>query len=177
MARLFVALRPPLAVVDALLDAEGDVDGARWQDEEQLHLTLVFLGEVDPRAEAELDAALSRVEALPFELRLRGVGHFERKGAPSALWAGVAPSEPLDRLQRRVVGACRSAGCAVQKRRFQPHVTLARLNRGSGPIARWLGERSMLAAPAWPVERFTLFESTLSPEGARYEALAHYPLC
>ena len=44
MPRLFVALRPPEPVLDALLDAMGGIDGARWQDDEQLHCTLAFLG-------------------------------------------------------------------------------------------------------------------------------------
>ena len=52
MPRLFVAIRPPRAVREVLLDAMGGIEGARWQDEDQLHLTLAFVGEVD-RAQSD----------------------------------------------------------------------------------------------------------------------------
>ena len=69
MIRLFVAIRPPEPVIDQLLDLAGGVDGARWQDEEQLHLTLRFIGEVErPVAEDVL------AEAQGWCLRLRLLG-------------------------------------------------------------------------------------------------------
>ena len=107
--RLFVAIRPPAPVRDALLDAMDERPGVRWQDEDQLHLTLAFLGEVDPRVEQDLVDSLAAIRLPPFEVTIRGVGHFEHKGVPSTLWAGLAPSEPLARLQARVVAACRRA--------------------------------------------------------------------
>ena len=68
MNRLFVALRPPAAVRDALLDATEGVERARWQDEDQLHLTLRFVGEVDAPIANDLAAALGQVDAAPFDL-------------------------------------------------------------------------------------------------------------
>jgi len=174
--RLFVALRPPAPVRDALLDAMDDDPGIRWQDDDQLHLTLAFLGDVDRRAEQDLADALAAVESPPFELAVRGVGHFERKGRPSALWAGIGPSEPLDRLQRRVVAACRRAGLEPDRKAFRPHVTLARLGRSSPPAGRWLAAHGTLAAGPWEVDEFALYESRLTPAGAQYEPLARFSL-
>ena len=131
--RLFVAIRPPAPVRDALLDAMDERPGVRWQDEDQLHLTLAFLGEVDPRVEQDLVDSLAAIRLPPFEVTIRGVGHFEHKGVPSTLWAGLAPSEPLARLQARVVAACRRAGTEPDRQSFRPHVTLARLGRSSPP--------------------------------------------
>ena len=176
MPRLFVALCPPAPVRKALLAATDDDPGIRWQDEEQLHLTLAFLGDVDPRLGDDLVGALAAVRSAPFALFVRGVGHFERKGMPSALWAGLAPSEPLDRLHGRVVAACRRAGTEPDRRGFRPHVTLARLGRSSPPAGAWLAAHGTLAAGPWEVRDFALYESRLSAAGAQYELLASFNL-
>jgi 2'-5' RNA ligase len=153
-----------------------DDPGIRWQDDEQLHLTLAFLGEVDRRAEDDLAVALAAVDSPPFELEIRGVGHFERKGRPSALWAGLAASEPLARLQQRVVAACRRAGLEPDRKAFRPHVTLAHLNRSSPPVGHWLAAHGTLTSGPWPVGEFTLYESRLSPGGSIYEPLVSFNL-
>ncbi|MXP41024.1 RNA 2',3'-cyclic phosphodiesterase [Altererythrobacter soli] len=176
MPRLFIALRPPGTVRDTLLDAMGGIEGARWQDDEQLHCTLAFLGQVDGTQVEPLIAALEQVESPAFAIEVAGVGHFERKGLPSALWAGVPLTEPLARLQRRVVSACREAGIVPEKRNYRPHVTLARLPRSAGPVGDWLALHGRLRAGPWEVIGFTVFESTLSPAGAVYEPLVEYEL-
>lgn len=174
MARLFVAIRPPLAVRERLIDAMGGIDGARWQDDEQLHLTLAFVGDVaGSQADALIDA-LAEVESAAFAAEVAGVGHFERKSAPTAVWARVPLSEPLARLQRRVERACARAGLPAEKRGYRPHVTLARLPRSAGPIGEWLARHGTLRAGPWEVEGFTLYESRLRPEGAAYAALVDY---
>lgn len=174
--RLFVALRLPETVIDTLLDLEGGVDGARWQDEGQLHLTLRFVGEVEARQADDLAEALASVHAAPFELALRGVGHFESRGRPHTLWAGLAPSEPLAALVRRVESACRRAALQPESRKFHPHITLARLNAASGPLLPFLKAHSALKSAPWRVEAFDLMESTLDPAGALYETVRRYRL-
>lgn len=176
MHRLFAAIRPPGAVIDALLDLEGPIPGARWQDEGQLHLTLRFFGEVDSHRAEDLAAALAGVAAPPFALALRGVGHFESKGRAHTLWAGLAPSDALITLQRRVESAARRAGLPPEGRRFAAHITLARLNAASGPVLPFLAAHAALASAPWPVTAFDLIESTLTPAGARYETVRRYRL-
>ncbi|MGX7951745.1 RNA 2',3'-cyclic phosphodiesterase [Tsuneonella sp. HG249] len=176
MARLFVSLRPPRPVRDALLSAQGGVEGARWQDEDQLHLTLRFCGEVDRRTADDLVAALGSFTAAPFELAVRGVGHFERKGRPHTLWAGLAPCPALERLQRRVERACRAAGQAPEPRKFAPHLTLARIGGAAQGIGEWLARYGALAAPEWNVGSFRLYESRLGHGGSVYTPLAEWPL-
>ena len=110
MTRLFVALRPPAPLRDTLIDTMDAVEGARWQDEDQLHLTLRFVGEVDPPVAEDLAAALGQVAAPPFTLVVAGAGHFARKGRPTALWAGIAPSPALVALQHKVERACQRVG-------------------------------------------------------------------
>lgn len=176
MARLFVALRPPRTVRDTLLSAQGGVEGARWQDDDQLHLTLRFVGEVDRQTGDDLLVALSAIMCAPFVLEAKGSGHFEKRGRANALWAGLAPSLGLAALQRKVEHACRAAGLQPEPRTFVPHITLARLGRGSRGAGDWLVRHGDLAAPSWPVRAFRLYESVLHPDGTRYTPIAEWPL-
>ena len=97
MIRLFVALELPEAVRTRLSMLQGGVPGARWSTDEQLHLTLRFIGEVDDNVAHDIDDALAGIRAPAFTLELAGVGEFGGKN-PRALWAGVqvlgARSEP-----------------------------------------------------------------------------------
>ena len=176
MTRLFVALRPPPPVRAALLGAQGGVERARWQADEQLHLTLRFIGETDRRTGEDLVTALDGVTAPGFDLQVRGVGHFERKGRATALWAALAPSPALDLLERRIERACRAAGIAPETRKFVPHVTLARLGGGAVGAGAWLAAHGDLAAPPWPVTAYRLYESRMGSGGSAYLPLAEWPL-
>lgn len=179
MHRLFVALRPPAAIRAKLSAAMGDVPHARWQDDEQLHLTLRFIGEVDrPQAE-DLAAALGRVRVERFTVAIAGVGRFEKGGRTNAIWAGVAPREPLADLHARVDRALVQAGIEPDRRAYLPHITLARLSRAAGvepAIDRFLADRAALSSAPFAIDALLLYESRLGREGARYEAIARYPL-
>lgn len=174
--RLFVAVRPPAPVRDALIDAMEGIEGARWQDEDSLHLTLRFVGEVESPAANDLAGELARIGWPPFELRVAGVGAFERKGRPHAIWAKVPAADPLEGLRQKVERACEAAGLGRETRRFAPHITLARLGRSAGQIGGWLAAWGNLAVGPWRVEDFVLYESHPGREGAHYEAIEVYPL-
>ncbi len=179
MHRLFVALRPPPAVRAALLSIEHGAPGARWQSDEQLHLTLRFIGSVERPVAEDLAACLAQVVAPAVRISLAGVGRFDRRGATDALWAGVAPHGPLARLHRKVDQACVRAGVAPERRAFLPHVTLARFSRSAGltpAIDRWLADHAGLASAPFDLTHLILYESNLGGEGARYEAVARWPL-
>jgi 2'-5' RNA ligase len=176
MHRLFVALRPPAAVRAQLLAAMGGVGGARWQDEDQLHLTLRFIGEVDRHLAEDVHAVLGAVHHPAFEIALAGVGSFERRGEPAALWAAVAPQEPLRLLHKKVDQALVRAGLDPERRAYVPHITLARLPRGTAPVGPFLQSAGRLSSPPFRVEDFCLFESKLTPEGAVYTVIELYTL-
>jgi 2'-5' RNA ligase len=176
MQRLFVAIRLPASIRAWLLDAMGGISGARWQRDDQLHLTLRFIGEVDRHTARDIDAALAAVRQQPFEIALSGVGAFDRRGRPYAVWAGVTPPAELERLHKKIDQALVRRGLAPEGRAYVPHVTLARLNRSAGPIGHLLDAASSLASPPFAVEAFGLFESALTPDGAVYAETASYPL-
>jgi 2'-5' RNA ligase len=178
--RLFVAIRPPEAVRDALLDTMEGLEGARWVDADDLHLTLRFAGELERPAASDLAAALAAIAWPRFELRIAGVGTFDRSRRHAshthAIWARVPASEPLEGLRQKVERACERAGIGRETQRFTPHITLARLNRASGPLGAWLATWGDFAAGPWTVEDFILFESRLGRTGAAYTEVARYPL-
>jgi RNA 2',3'-cyclic 3'-phosphodiesterase len=173
--RLFIAIRPPEPVRDLLMDAMEGIEGARWIDDDSLHLTLRFVGEVEREVANDLAAALARIAWPRFALRIEGVGHFTRKGRTAALWARIAASPPLEGLRQKVEAACEAAGLGRETRRFTPHVALARLNRSSGPIGGWLSAFGDMRA-GWEVTEFTLYESHLGHTGSFYEPVTVFAL-
>ena len=174
--RLFVALALPDAVAQSLMLIQGGVPGARWQTREQFHLTLRFIGEVDGRDAAMLDAALASIADPGFELQLLGVGQFGNK-QPHALWAGLRSSEALDHLQRKVDTAIRRVGQPQDNHKFTPHVTLARLRNPPMPkVVEWLTYNALYTSTAFRVDAFHLYSSHLSQDGSRYRQEQSYEL-
>lgn len=176
MHRLFVAIRPPETVRSALLAVMGGVSGARWQTDEQIHLTLRFIGEVDRHAARDVHAALGAIHSVGFEIALSGIGTFDRRGQAETVWAGVTPHEPLKALHNKVDQALARVGIEADRRVFLPHVTLARLNRSSGPVRNFLELWGGFSSAPFRVDRFALYESRLTPEGAVYSVVEEYAL-
>ena len=160
----------------ALLALMGGMPGARWQSDDQLHLTLRFIGEVDRPQADDIAAALGGVDRPQPTVALQGAGSFDHKGVIHSLWAGIAPNEALRHLRDRVERALVRAGVAPDQRAFKPHITLARLGRQAGPVEPFLARIAGLAGPPTTIDAFLLFESRLGHEGASYEAVARYPL-
>lgn len=174
MLRLFVALELPLAIRDALLAAMGGVAGARWQRDDQLHLTLRFIGDVDRHRAADIVAALGGVNVVPFELALAGPGSFERRGRVDTLWVGVSPHGEVAALARRVDQALARVGVALETRAFLPHITVARFGREAGSLAGF--PLQPLPGAAFRVAGFALWESRLSAHGSDYGVVERYPI-
>ncbi|HXS49079.1 MAG TPA: RNA 2',3'-cyclic phosphodiesterase [Sphingomicrobium sp.] len=176
MHRLFVAIRPPEPIRDLLVDAMQQNADFRWQEDEQLHITLRFVGEVDRPAADDLADALGRIRAAPLQLRIAGVGRFEQRNS-GALWAGVEPKLPLAVLAAKVERVCQSVGLEPERRAFHPHITLARWKgRRTREVQDFLERGRGLSSPPFLVDRFILFESRLSRHGAHYEAVEAYSL-
>jgi 2'-5' RNA ligase len=176
MARLFVAIRPPQPIRAMLLGVMGGVSGARWQSDDQLHLTLRFIGDADRHVEADLIAGLAGVRHPPFEISIAGMGSFARRGRPEAIWAGVAPHDQLKTLHKKVDQACQRAGLAPEGRAYSPHITLARLKRGAGSLRHLVEADGGLTSAPFLVDSFCLYESELTPEGAIYSPIDRFPL-
>lgn len=176
MHRLFVAIRPPEEVRDLLIDAMDDSPALRWVGDEQLHLTLRFIGEVERPVANDIAAELDRMRSANFQIRISGVGKFEKRSG-GALWAGVEPKAPLVALAGKVERALQQVGLEPEHRAFSPHITLARWNRrNSEAVDAFLRRTSDLHSEPFDVDRFILFESKLSRHGPHYEEVADFTL-
>lgn len=176
MMRLFVALALPDPIAESLLLLQGGVPGARWNEREQLHLTLRFIGEVDGRDATAIDDALASIHAPRFALELKGVGEFGGRN-PRALWAGVREDSAVQHLQRKIESALQRVGIPAEERKFAPHITLARLR--SAPrdrIITFLTTYALYASRPFEVNAFILYSSQMTPNGSLYRAERSYAL-
>lgn len=175
--RLFLAIALPQDLRARLTALQCGLQDARWLPPENLHLTLCFIGETDCRQAQDLDAALTALRAPRFSLTLSGLGIFGTASKLRSLWVGAEASEALTRLQAKTVQAARSAGLPLAKKKFRPHVTLARFK--GKPRARhydFISRHALFRAAPFTVEDIVLFSSALEPSGATYRAEARYPL-
>jgi RNA 2',3'-cyclic 3'-phosphodiesterase len=176
MIRLFVALELPSDVRARLSALQGGVPGARWSAEEQMHLTLRFIGEVDENIAHDIDDALAGIRAPSFALEIAGAGEFGGKN-PRALWAGVRANEALLHLQKKIETALQRIGLAAETRKFSAHVSLARLKSPArDKVAQFLAHNALFAGGSFAVDHFVLFSSHLSHNGSIYHAERSYPL-
>ncbi len=178
MTRLFVALDLPRYHKDALATMQQGLPDVRWTDPDTMHVTLGFIGEADRRLTEDLIEALGMVHTRPFALELKGLGHFPPRGPLRQLWVGVRPEPELDRLQRRVARALGDAGIKLEKRKFTPHVTIARC-RFPPPEERlqsYLQRHSLIRLPATEISDFHLYSSWLGGGAPHYEIEASWEL-
>ena len=175
--RLFIAIVLPDPVREALAALRLGLPGARWVAPEALHLTLRFMGEVDAAEAEDIDAALAAIDAPAFDLAVLGIGSFQSRRRVRSLWVGLDRSEPLARLQGKVESAVARAGFEPERRKFKPHITLARL-KGTpvGHVGTYMEAHGTCAVAPFTVTAFTLMRSHLNRDGPYYETLAEYPL-
>ncbi len=159
--RLFVAIRLSDEVKDALIEAQDALYDrgvrGRYTGEENLHVTLAFIGEY-PEAESVLDA-LSAVGFAPFEVTPEGMGCFG-----DLWWAGLAGSDALEVLARKVRRALAEHGIPFDRKRFSPHVTLLRKASGKLPGIE-------IRPVAMRVDAFSLMRSDRGRNGMIYTEL------
>ncbi|MGI9498692.1 MAG: RNA 2',3'-cyclic phosphodiesterase [Geminicoccaceae bacterium] len=178
MPRLFVAIDLPDTIKRSLEPLARGLGDVRWMGDDQLHLTLRFIGELDNGQANEIADALALVPGLPFEVKLRGIGHFPPRSEPRVIWTGVERQPELTRLKRRIDRALQQAGLERDRKKYVPHVTLARLRRPptEAGLATYLMRHSLYQSPSFPVSGFKLFSSWLDSSGADYQGEASYDL-
>ena len=184
--RTFVAIPLPPNIQKALAGlqrrlARHHAETIRWVQPESIHLTLRFLGGIDPELAPGISREIEEAATSTgrFQLRMAGTGTFPPKGRPKVVWAGVEGEvKRLERLRSRVEGALSRVGFEPEARPFLPHVTLGRVKQDARPPDDWRAGQAFqkldLAGPEleYAADRVVLFRSHMDHSGVPYEALS-----
>ncbi len=177
MLRLFTGLSIPVLLRQRLTLLESVMPGARWITRENYHITLTFIGDVDEGVAEDIDEAFEALRGKKFKLRLKGAGCFAHHGDNKMLWIGVEESEPLQRLKDKIDRALQVYKIPFEKRKYVPHVTLARLtNVDDARIGEFIQAHNLFASEEFEVDSFILYQSHLTKHGSEYEELKDYAL-
>ena len=165
--RLFVAIDLPELTRQLLTRLDPQIRGVRWIDPTQMHLTLVFFGDVADEIDLALREKLNAIEFGAFFLPVVGVGMFSAKGAPKIVWIGVGKAHPhLFQIHKRVHEAALAAGLEPELRPWHPHVTIARCRDVSAQsLRKFLQANEDLDAGMIRVDAFHLYSSKLTTAG------------
>ena len=166
MSRLFVAITPPVPVRSELAALAAPLTDVRWTPEDNLHLTLRFIGDTDEGRQERFAEALARVHVEPFILPVGDLGLFPTRGPAKVLWAGVGQGHTrLYQLRKQVDEALLTIDSGIPMPGFHPHFTLARLGENYEPkqLAHFLERNAGFEAPPFRVTEIQLIASELSP--------------
>jgi 2'-5' RNA ligase len=185
MVRTFIAVdisqqaKGVLAGVTKSLQ-DGGVSWVRWVRPEGIHLTLKFLGEIDPNIVDRVLGAMDRAVQgnVPFTLALSGIGAFPNLNVPRVIWVGLKGDlDTLRELQERIDEEVHLAvGFPKETRAFTPHLTLGRMRDNAPGEERRRAGKAMTEVAwetdvSWQVSEVDLIRSTLTPSGAVYDVL------
>jgi 2'-5' RNA ligase len=177
MIRIFVGLPISVDISARLKIMCNSLPGVRWVDPTNMHITLRFIGELDERDAEEAHFRLSDVNVDPFNIELHGIGTFGQDQKTRALWVGVKSPSTLAYLRAKVESAIVRLGQLPEKRKFRPHVTLARFSRVELPrLESFVAGNNIFQAGLFRVDQFNLFESPFGKGGPVYTPLKTYAL-
>jgi 2'-5' RNA ligase len=189
--RLFVALDIEPGIRERIGEFRDQMrvlaPDVRWVAPETFHVTLQFLGET---TKLELiRVALRRVAGAPIQISFRNAGFFPNPRSPRVFWIGIEADNGLQELVDAIGRELQPLGCARDAGPYKPHLTLAR--SGSGRPKPLAGERvapglhrvrdklagsDVLEFGTMTAHEFFLYESKLTPAGAKYSKIDRYPL-
>lgn len=176
--RLFTAIDLPEDIRQRYADLQtpGTLD-ARWTSPSQFHVTLRFIGDVDASSAPRYENALTQVEEPTVQCTPYGLDVLPSRRNPSVLVVGLRRSDSLLSVYEAVSTALREVDLPPEDRTYRPHVTLARLN-GASPesVHELLDAYGDAQLPSFTADRFYLYESTLTPNGAVHERRASFEL-
>lgn len=175
MIRLFIAIDIPDTIKLFLKGMGRAIPHAKEVSEAQLHLTVKFIGDVESSVVLDIEERLTEVNFSAFTINLKGVGTFPPRGNPRVVWAGVQQEGELTSLRNEIERALANIGVPRSKKKFSPHITLARLKKGSrSDLQNFLMENSLFETPPFSISEFSLYSSKLSPKGAIHTCLRTY---
>ena len=177
MPRLFTGISLPDPIKHRLHLLCQGLPNARWVDEDDLHLTLRFIGDVEASDAEEIATALTQIKHAPFQLVLEGLGVFGGR-KPRTIWADIRSCGSLNALQLAQENLISGLGFPPEQRKFVPHITLARLKTGTKPdrVAAYMETNGFFADLSFSVEAFALFSARPGRGGGPYVVEQEYVL-
>jgi 2'-5' RNA ligase len=183
--RTFIAIELPEATREALARVQEQLKqsraGVRWLNPGAIHLTLKFLGDIDPAQVEDLAAAMAQAvqSEPPLNLSAGGLGAFPNNRNPRVVWIGIIGEvERLVRIQARLEKALAPLGFPREERPFRPHLTLGRVKerRRLRELTEAMASLALPGFNSFDVREIILYKSDLRPTGAIYTKLHHMPL-
>lgn len=173
--RLFTSIEIPQEIKAKICEFRRNIPGLRWVVDEQLHITINFIGECDKENFELLKSLLAEIKWTPFAIKLEGGGFFPLRSKPSVLWIGLDCPPELQKIKKETDAILQNMGFPIEKRDFQPHLTIARLSRDF-PASKYPFEKIVDKAFTWTfdVSEFHLFSSVLDSKGAIHTCQASY---
>jgi 2'-5' RNA ligase len=183
LLRCFIAIEIPESIkksiaeiIDSLKESGPDV---KWVSDQNIHITLQFLGETKESLIPDIKEALHKILATysPFYIKIAGVGCFPSGRRPRVIWVGMEEPQTLINLYKDINEEMAKFGYQKDERGFTPHVTIGRVkpNRNTGELLRRLDEIRAIRFSDFEVQGIRLMKSELKPSGAIYHSLAEIP--
>ncbi|UCB50271.1 MAG: RNA 2',3'-cyclic phosphodiesterase [Deltaproteobacteria bacterium] len=184
--RSFLAFELPLEIKNIVARVSGELRQStlnpRWVKVDNIHLTVVFMGSI----ETEDTPAITRVVREvcqtygPFDISLKGIGCFPNRRSPRVLWLGLdGDLEPMSEFRDALQGHLKGFGIKEEKRKFKPHLTLARFRKPKKMDAKedqLLSNYEDISSAVCSLKELILFKSDLKPTGAVYTKVESWPL-
>ncbi len=175
--RLFTAIEFDDLIKSQLLDLRDNLHGLKWVRENQLHLTLRFIGNVDDGQAAILNQQFQKIQDSSLRLKIQGVGVFPDTSRARILWAGIVAERNLFALQEKIEEAIVKSGLEPETRAYHPHITLARIKYVDREILKnYLEKHREWSLETVYINSFHLVESTLNRDGSIYHNIGTYQL-
>lgn len=178
MIRLFTGISIPEDIRALLHIMQGGIDGAHWDDVENYHITLSFMGDIDEGTADDVDELLTTISLPAFDLTLSGIGTFSLGDKLTHLWIGIEPSRELLFLKKRIDSLMRHNHIPFDNRKYTPHVALARLKgiHGEDQVVKYIQEHNLFKSRAFKAQNFVLYQSYRGKNGTHYQPEAYYEL-
>lgn len=183
--RCFIAIEIPEPIQEQLVRIQGtlrkQISKASWVKPGNIHLTLKFLGDVDPEDIESIGKAVEGVTKHhhSFSLHIGGVGAFPNLARPRVIWVGVKfGAERVSTLAQDINLALSTRGFSLDAKKFNPHLTIARLREKIDlkPYASQYRQYNRIHGAEMTVDTISLIQSRLHSRGAIYSTLQSYSL-
>ncbi|MDD5177662.1 MAG: RNA 2',3'-cyclic phosphodiesterase [Candidatus Nanoarchaeia archaeon] len=176
--RVFVAVEIPEEIKKQIYDLQGEVSSreakVRWVAKKNLHLTLVFLGELPEKKVEEIKELLKSIKHKSFKVSVNEIGFFPDKQKPRVVWIGLEPEKDILDLQSKVDGELLSYSMDKDQK-FKAHVTIGRINEIKDKD-KFFDKMNVKIKGEFIVNEFLLISSVLSKDGPKYRVLERYSL-